>query len=79
MQPYVFLGFFFFSEVLNLYKFLCIVFILLRILGDFEYRQNSLQNCNKNENKKTKQNKTKTKKIRPKFSHANVNKTNKNS
>ena len=35
--------------------------------------QNSLQNYNKNEKKKTK------KKIRPKFSHANVNKTNKNS
>ena len=68
-----FSDFLFFSEVLNLNKSLRIVFIFLRILGDFEW-QNSLQNYNKNENKKKQR-----KKIRPKFSHANVNKTNKNS
>ena len=36
VQLYVSLGFFFFSEVLNLNKFLRIVFIFLLILGDFE-------------------------------------------
>ena len=73
MQPYVFLGFFF-SEVLNLNKFLRNVFIFCASWAILN-GQNSLQNYNKNEKKKKK---TK-KKIRPKFSHANVNKTNKNS
>ena len=61
----------FFSEVLNLNKFLRI-FIFLRIWAILN-RQNSLQNYNKDE-----KNKRKTKKkIRPKFSHVNVNKTKK--
>ena len=36
VQLYVSLGNFFFAEVLNLNKFLCIVLIFLRILGDFK-------------------------------------------
>ena len=62
----------FFSEVLNLNKFLRIVLFFCASWAILN-RQNSLQNYNKNEKKK------KREKIRPKLSHANVNKTNKNS
>ena len=72
MQPYVFLGFFF-SEVLNLNKFFRIVFIFLVHLRRFGIGKILSKIITK-----TKKNKTK-KKIRSKFSHANVNKTNKNS
>ena len=60
----------FFSDVL---KFLRIVFLFSCASWAILNKQNSLKNYNKNEKKQTK------KKIRPKFSHANVNKTNKNS